>query len=101
MAQKVSADGDDEQMEEEKKQEEYQTIPGEIPEKEADVNTPSSSESPDGTNSLGASEGGPPKPEDESKSPICLEENQNSESEHLITCAFSISLAVPLTPPSK
>ncbi|XP_077181750.1 uncharacterized protein CFAP92 isoform X2 [Paroedura picta] len=93
MGWKTTADEFDGQMEEEKKQEEHQTIPEKRPEKEGDVN---GSESTDGTDSPGAGGGGQPTPEDESGVPTSLEESPESESEHLVTCTFTVSLAVPL-----
>ncbi|XP_054831339.1 uncharacterized protein CFAP92-like [Eublepharis macularius] len=98
MARKTSADGVHGQMEEEKKQEDHQTTPEKALEKERDLNT-LGSESTDGIDSPWADAGGHPTPEDESRPTNESEKSQEFESEHLVTCIFTVSLAVPLNLP--
>nr|XP_056703064.1 uncharacterized protein CFAP92 [Euleptes europaea] len=93
MAKNTSADGVDGQMEEERKQEGLETTPVKSPEKETSLGSGSTN----GTDSPVADGSGNPTPEDESGVPTGSEESQESETSRLITCTFSVSLAVPLS----
>ncbi|XP_048347727.1 uncharacterized protein CFAP92 isoform X2 [Sphaerodactylus townsendi] len=100
MTEKTSADGVDGETEEERKREEHLTTPVKTQEKEADLNTMG----PESPNEIGSPEAGGAcdlLPEDESRTVPCLEESQESEPGHPITCMFAVSLAVPLPPLRK
>lgn len=58
------------------------------------------SESPEMYNGGGGG-GGHPTPEDENQPSVHSMKSQELDFQHLVTCTFSVSLAVPLTLPSR
>ncbi|XP_062977674.1 uncharacterized protein CFAP92 [Elgaria multicarinata webbii] len=68
--------------------------------KEADFNTPHS-ESTYGTESPEACGGGHPTPEDENMTHCHSVKSEQLDPQHLVTCTFSVSLAVPLVLPTN